>query len=155
MSSVSTAEYMDISIHSLARGRTNASIRFRVLTNDFNPLPRKRENIRQHIPSAIFWNFNPLPRKRENLYDLRQYQHHRYFNPLPRKRENDIRRMCRAYAYTISIHSLARGRTYTRAEILAIKQDFNPLPRKRENRANGSQKIVRYISIHSLARGRT
>ena len=78
---------------------------------------------------------------------------------------------------SISIHSLARGRTTSAGKCVNVSFDFNPLPRKRENcyglpkrnraknfnplprkRENHTtlrMRAKRKISIHSLARGRT
>ena len=57
-------------------------------------------------------NFNPLPRKRENMM-LRRYWHtQRHFNPLPRKRENMADCITEILG-GISIHSLVRGENPT------------------------------------------
>ena len=55
-----------ISIHSLVRGRTLYRCSACAHKSDFNPLPRKRENIGTACGSYKLSDFNPLPRKREN-----------------------------------------------------------------------------------------
>ena len=90
---------------------------------DFNPLPRKRENVEQFPPRYARPNFNPLPRKRENLCQTSLF---------PRN--------------NISIHSLARGRTYFCDRNADFCYNFNPLPRKREN----GGKIIKNEQLISL-----
>ena len=81
-----------ISIHSLARGRTAVRISDGEKVEDFNPLPRKRENLTRYAQTLhTRANFNPLPRKRENCPLARNKFVESDFNPLPRKRENEVR----------------------------------------------------------------
>ncbi len=93
-----TAEFISkyfskgISIHSLARGRTAVRISDGEKVEDFNPLPRKRENLTRYAQTLhTRANFNPLPRKRENCPLARNKFVESDFNPLPRKRENEVR----------------------------------------------------------------
>ena len=73
-----TAEFISkyfskgISIHSLARGRTAVRISDGEKVEDFNPLPRKRENCPLARNKFVESDFNPLPRKREN--EVRLYK---------------------------------------------------------------------------------
>ena len=122
---------------------------------DFNPLPRKRENLLGNglsfpekisihslvrgrtalvrIGTAMIVYFNPLPRKRENYVSGGKFNPVSNFNPLPRKREN-----------------LQTVITFAPTEY------FNPLPRKRENaQPHPGAVLALKISIHSLVRGRT
>ena len=123
---------VNISIHSLVRGRTIISS-----IQDLSPL-----------------YFNPLPRKRENNYQKQLIRLCSYFNPLPRKRENGFR--CPPAALQlISIHSLVRGRTqFASPRNRTVRISIHSLVRGRTALFVWLMYAVR-ISIHSLVRGRT
>ena len=87
-----TDEHLEISIHSLVRGRTLSEQKQNPALTDFNPLPRKREN---HITAK-----SVMPLFSISIHSLvrgRTRTAHHYqgyaadFNPLPRKRENHRR----------------------------------------------------------------
>ena len=103
-----------------------------------------------------YWQyFNPLPHKRENGLSSTATLLTINFNPLPRKRENSSERIIPQTLASISIHSLARGRTSC-LTLWTMLTRFQSTPSQ-----EGEQAPVRYrygvyqISIHSLARGRT
>ena len=96
---------LQISIHSLVRGRTHGCRR---------------------LPQPLRY-FNPLPRERENCFRSLLHGQCSYFNPLPRERENDVKRVIFSDEY-ISIHSLVRGRTRTRCRNTQQERIFQSTP---------------------------
>ena len=130
------------------------------MVNNFNPLPRKRENAQSWDNALIkILNFNPLPRKRENNWRVSDLWQGKDFNPLPRKRENNpiIQRSKQPLSFqsTPSQEGERDGSGGHRDDSELFQstpsqegeqvifmtrandhRNFNPLPRKRENHAH-------------------
>ena len=166
---------LNISIHSLIRGRTVARQKI-PRKAPFQSTPSYEGEL---VPSMstvpIASDFNPLPHTRENYSITFIHLRTIYFNPLPHTRENFIKQP-KQLKPTISIHSLIRGRTqssfgyagslafqstpsyegelYCRSDRLLFRY-FNPLPHTRENTSVNWHSLPDSISIHSLIRGRT
>ena len=126
---------VEISIHSLARGRTPESLQCYAYSRDFNPLPRKRENYKLQTIAYYF--------KIISIHSLARGR------TLLRKYSNAV------YIY-ISIHSLARGRTLSFRRSIVLSSKFQSTPSQEgEPLLQPNFAVSGAISIHSLARGRT
>ena len=83
-----------------------------MMTNYFNPLPRKEGDCNLSTFCGKDCYFNPLPRKEGDAWNRRsETEESKYFNPLPRK-EGDrmVDTRCNSYLI-ISIHSLVKRET--------------------------------------------
>ena len=126
--------YSEISIHSLARGRTSSLPRIsKSHSISIHSLARGRTTVRK-LRGCTAGYFNPLPRKRENPLTVGKFDIPVIFQSTPSQEgERSYASIAMRCIYTFQSTPSQEGELYPLGVRLFYHQNFNPLPRKREN----------------------